>query len=676
MRAQLPQVLTLQVPPEDEIESFFSHLWVFDKESVTDEDQRRTQMYKENAARDALEASVGDIGAFVASLQVEIDIERPDASEWPRLAQLTQRTNQFNFTTTRRTEAELRALAAHGDSVFRVRVRDRFGDYGLVGAIVASPQFQTLQIDTFLLSCRVLGRGVEHGMLRKVGELATELNLANVGINYIETAKNEPARAFIESVAAKYRSKTEPSNFLIPAAAARSIEHRPGHDPEAVIAASKSADKVDTSKISSTGDQALLERFLLFAKTLTTGDAVQRTLTAQTARMRTLPGAATSAGTPTERRLLELWRAVLGIQGIGIDDDYAALGGSSLQAAQLFAEIVRSFGIHLPLTTILVSPTIRSLARQIEQQTTPAESLVELKPGHARHFFLVHDGDGETLLYGNLARRLPDDMAVFGIEPRRLPDVPLAHTSVEQMAGFYIDKIRNRQPHGPYFLGGMCAGGVIAYEIANQLTAAGERVELVAILDAATPRASRRPGRIAKQRLGRFSQLFAERRSGGDSLLNQGHIVLRAVVAKIWNATKWEIARFHSRWSVRLRFLLLERLLKRQRPWPNLLMPLTVRQIYDTAEANYTPKPMPGANVVLVRAKAGEGADTPYRDIYSDDGLGWRSIAVGLRTADVEGGHFSMLQEPFVESLSDALNALLGDGAPEVHRRSSVKEAV
>ena len=81
--------------------------------------------------------------------------------------------------------------------------------------------------------------------------------------------------------------------------------------------------------------------------------------------------------------------------------------------------------------------------------------------------------------------------------------VPLAHARIEDMAAFYIDQVRKKQPHGPYRLGGMCAGGVIAYEMASQLVRAGESVELVAILDAATPQAAKRPGRIARQRLGR-----------------------------------------------------------------------------------------------------------------------------------------------------------------------------
>src|SRR5260370_31886529 len=137
MRAELPQVMTLQLPPDNEIERFLSNRWTFDKISVTNEDRRRTSMYRENAARKELEESTEDIVEFIASLKVVTDIAVPEEDEWPRLAQLTLRTNQFNFTTVPRNEPEKRALPVRGSILLRIKVRDRFGDYGLVGLGVA-----------------------------------------------------------------------------------------------------------------------------------------------------------------------------------------------------------------------------------------------------------------------------------------------------------------------------------------------------------------------------------------------------------------------------------------------------------------------------------------------------------------------------------------------------------
>ena len=109
---------------------------------------------------------------------------------------------------------------------------------------------------------------------------------------------------------------------------------------------------------------------------------------------------------------------------------------------------------------------------------------------------------------------------VIGIGPRRVPGVPVAHTRIEDMAAFYIEEVRKKQPHGPYLFAGMCAGGVIAYEMASQLVRVGETVDLVALLDANTPQAPKRVGRITKHRLGRLTHVLDEFRKASLRLRN------------------------------------------------------------------------------------------------------------------------------------------------------------
>jgi thioesterase domain-containing protein len=284
-----------------------------------------------------------------------------------------------------------------------------------------------------------------------------------------------------------------------------------------------------------------------------------------------------------------------------------------------------------------------------------SEVLVELKSGGARNLFLVHDGDGETLLYLNLARRTPDDVAVFGIEPRRMKGVPLAHGSIEDMAAFYVEQVRGKQPRGPYSLGGMCAGGVIAYEMASQLERMGESVDFVIVLDAATPQAAKRPGRITKQRLGRLANALADARSGRRSPVSRALAATVTISRKLVSGLTWEVKQRGAELSVRARFRLLRTLLARGKPWPRFVPELSVREIYNAAEAKYVPQTLSGAAVLLVRAQAGEGGDTPYVEIYADQTLGWRAVADNLGVVDVEGGHSSMLQEPFVGSLAKTL---------------------
>jgi thioesterase domain-containing protein/acyl carrier protein len=659
-------------------------LWVFDKITVTSEDKRRTSLYRENAARQQLEESAADIADFVASLALVIDIADPANDEWPRVAQLTQRTNQFNFTTLRRTEPEMRALRAGGSPVLRVNVRDRFGDYGLVGVIVANARGTELVVDTLLLSCRVLGRGVEHAMLRRLGEIAAERGLTHVDLRYIPTSKNEPARAFAESVAAEFRIEEQNQVlYRIPVGFAGGVAHRPGHDPEAVINARRSEEKKATAANSRSDSSPLpnrSERYSRLALQYTSGKALLDSVRAKSVRARGLPGPPEKPATDTEQKLATLWQELLNVGELGVEDDYFALGGSSLMAARMFAEISERFGVKLRLTAILDSPTVRALARYVEPQRTERSGvLIELKRGVARNLFLVHDGDGETLLYRNLARRMPENLAVLGIEPRRAPRVPLAHTRIEEMARFYIEEMRKRQPIGPYLLGGLCAGGVIAYEMASQLRSAGESVDLVVILDAAKPHAQRRSGRLAKERVKRLEQMLEQVRRH-QRMFGRAFTLLKAASEKLRNFLAWQITFWSKQISTRAQFRLLHELLGRGAAWPAFLRELSVREIYDSAEAKYFPKALSDVHVLLVRAesdKLNDIADTPYREIYSDDMFGWSSVCAKIEVIDVAGGHSSMLQEPYVESLASALTAILNhDTAAASESASSVSPLV
>jgi FkbH-like protein len=670
MTNELPQVVTLQIPADEQMRSFLANIWAFDKVSVTDEDVRRTKMYKDNFARQELEDTSKDISEFISSLNVVIDIESPAQGEWTRLSQLTQRTNQFNFSTKRRNEPELRALQNRNFTVLRVNVRDRFGDYGMVGMVIAESRPDQLFVDTFLLSCRVLGRGVEHTILRKLGDLAISLSLSSVTIPFVPTQKNEPARAFIESVAAQFRKDdVDQIVFSIPSDTAKSITHRPGHDPVEVINASKLVDRESRSKSQTVEAGSRTERYSNLALNYISGSAILAAVHNSLARERSLESTAAPATSEVEHKMLRLWEDVLAMHGLGVDDDYFAIGGTSLVAAQLFAEIVRQFGVKLPLTAILTSPTIRELSLQIGEANTGG-GLLELRQGNRRKLFLVHDGDGEILLYANLAKRLPDGTAVFGINPSVIPNVPLAHTSIGDMAASYIAMVRQKQRRGPYFLGGMCAGGVIAYEMAVQLIKQGETVELVALLDAATPQAARRAGRTTKHRLRRLSQLFTERGSEKDPLAQKIQQIIREAIQKASNTVRWELTSRFTRWSVRLRFRLLQRLLKRQSVWPPKIPGLSVRQIYESAEALYKPATVDGPKIVLFRATQGEGGDTPYSEIYSDPTFGWGGVARGIVPVNVEGGHFSMLQEPAVDHLADVFANILVTET-NVHRTHS-----
>jgi FkbH-like protein len=656
MRAELPQVVTIQVPSEVEIPRLLENLWIFDKVVTTSEDANRTQMYRENSARKALESSVEDIDQFLAALNLKIDIDLPSEEEWARVEQLAQRTNQFNFTTRRRTAVELKSMIASGGHVFRIRVADRFGDYGLVGEIAAIVQGRTLLVDTLLLSCRVLGRGVEHAMLRRLGELAESLDLDAVALPYIATARNVPARAFAESVAAQF-AETDPDGTLyrIPAACASHISHSPGHDPVEIIEARIADEKKGTMAVAATVlDRSA--RYSRLANILVSGSAVLDAMSDRKRRDRSIEGPVVGPSSPLEAQMLRLWEEVLEIEGLGVEDDYFALGGTSLLSVKLFAEIARRFGSQLRLTAILEAPTVRSLALRVAPSAKQSRSgVICLRQGGSHNLFLVHDGFGETLLYLNLARLLPSTMSVYGVEPRRLPGIPLAHASIEDMAAFYVEQIRSIQPHGPYLVGGMCAGGVIAFEMAACLQRQGERVQLVTILDGATPQALKRKGRMTRHRLSRLENVVAAAGVSANSRLKRWASISTAILRKIRNVISYEISSAVRKKSIRLRFALMRSLIRRDAAWPRRLPELSVMEIYNALETRYTPPAIADVPILLVRASVGEGTDTPYRDIYRDEDFGWHRVADRLEVVDVTGGHSSMLQERAVESLAAVL---------------------
>jgi thioesterase domain-containing protein len=619
-------------------------------------------MYRQNAEREQLEASATDIGAFLASLELEIDISAPAEGDWPRLSQLTQRTNQFNFTTRRRGEPEMRALG-EGATVQAVRVSDRFGDYGLVGLVIASDAPDAVEVDTLLLSCRVLGRGVEHAMLASLGRLARARRKPLVRLRLIRTPKNEPALAFADAAVGAYRRQVDDGvGWDIPADVAAAIMHRAGEDAPEVIAARK-ADAAKAPKAAAPALRGRSARYARLANELTSGPAVMQALraAARTTRAPASAGAGAPPRTATERALVALWEELLSVTGLGLDDDFFALGGTSLLAARMIAELAHRRGVALPLTTVVEAPTIRQFAQRADQGAAAAPNrLVALRRGGERRLFLVHDGDGETLLYRNLAHRLPAAVSVYGIQPERRARIPLAHLSIEDMAASYVKAVRAEQPEGPYLLGGMCAGGLIAFEMARQLQADGAVVERVLMMDSATPQAQRRDIENAR-RSSRLREAVAAARADRGAVAGLA-AAARVVARKLAGRLAWEWRKRRQQAQDDRRLAMLRQVLAGGGEWPASEPSLDFRAIYNHAERAYRPSPS-AVSAVLLRATAGSGDDTPYREMFVDPTLGWAGIARDLSVVDVEGGHASMLQEPQAASLARVIQPLLAGPA-------------
>jgi FkbH-like protein len=202
LRQQVPDVLTVDLPADP---AYYTdallNLDVFESLGLTDEDRARGEMYLQAQTRREFEKAVvasTDLMTHLESLGIAIKIEKATPFSIPRIAQLVNKTNQFNLTTRRYTEAQVRTMAeAAGDSVvYSVTVGDRFGDLGLTGVAIVHTNTDSWVIDSFLLSCRVLGRGIEDALLAHIIGRAKASGVRVLHGHFIPTAKNAPARDF------------------------------------------------------------------------------------------------------------------------------------------------------------------------------------------------------------------------------------------------------------------------------------------------------------------------------------------------------------------------------------------------------------------------------------------------------------------------------------------------
>ena len=187
-----------------------------------------------------------------------------------------------------------------------------------------------------------------------------------------------------------------------------------------------------------------------------------------------------------ETRLCSIWQQVLGIDLVTVDQNFFDLGGESSLAVQMFARVEDAFGVKLPLATLYEAPTITELAAILRDDFSHEgwSPLVEIQPNGSRPpFFCVHPHGGNVLIYRELAKQLGADQPFFGLQSQGMDGEQQPLATIEEMATLYLREIRKARPHGPYFLGGYCMGGAVAYELACQLSAAGENVALLALFD-------------------------------------------------------------------------------------------------------------------------------------------------------------------------------------------------
>jgi FkbH-like protein len=201
VRRELPEVFVIDLPAEPmEFSLTLRQCPVFERLKLSEEDRERSRYYAEERQRKNLEKTAGSLENFYESLQMAAEIGLVSSDSLPRVAQLTQKTNQFNLTTQRYTEQEIRELLEDPSwRVYYLRASDKFGDSGIVGVAMTRQQQETVEISSFLMSCRVIGRTLETAFLAYLVQEATEQGAHWLRGRFIPTKKNAPARDFYAS---------------------------------------------------------------------------------------------------------------------------------------------------------------------------------------------------------------------------------------------------------------------------------------------------------------------------------------------------------------------------------------------------------------------------------------------------------------------------------------------
>jgi amino acid adenylation domain-containing protein len=349
-----------------------------------------------------------------------------------------------------------------------------------------------------------------------------------------------------------------------------------------------------------------------------------------------------------ERQLATIWEDVLHVKPVGVHSNFFELGGHSLLAIELFAQIEKVFGKRPPLTTLFQSPTIEQLAQVLRAEGWSDESatLVAIQPGGNKPpFFCVHGFGGGVLDYGELARLLGPDQPFYGLQARGRDGVTSVHTRIDEMAADYIEAIRTVQPHGPYALGGYCYGGVVAFEMARQLQARGKPVALVSVFEGYAP------VRISPRGvLGHPRALIKFVRNVPYWLRDYLHLGREQVIARLGTKLRG-IARGVMRVRGRPREVRLEDVLHNVSHIP--LAHRNLMQEHLRALRHYRPGPYRG-RVVLFRVRAMSLFRT------ADPEMGWGKLAQGgVEVRMIAGGHNTILEQPYVQSLAEQLAASL-----------------
>lgn len=353
-----------------------------------------------------------------------------------------------------------------------------------------------------------------------------------------------------------------------------------------------------------------------------------------------------------EKTLTQIWSAILGIERVGTQDNFFDLGGDSIRAVRLVDRIRQQLDLHPSLTMLFKYPTIAQLALKL-YEPEPESSLIPLatKRVHEQRIFLIHPLGGHIFCYNPLAQSFGSDFTIYGLQARGFDGKQPPYSRVEDMAAYYLQEIVNVQPEGPYIIGGWCMGGTVAFEVARQLHVQGRKLALTALISAdadhpTDPRLADDKVEVLLYALGLLQVPMDE-----------------SIVNKL-DPTESTLDLIGQ--------------LQAQNLLPDTVDPERVRihmKIYQTharALLSYKPQPYMGKLVLFrpmeatphggeqVNVSGNEKKSTSTNKHIRGRYLGWDKLAVGgIDVIAIPGHHYSIMREPHVQALADALKAAI-----------------
>ena len=362
-------------------------------------------------------------------------------------------------------------------------------------------------------------------------------------------------------------------------------------------------------------------------------------------------------GDELELKLTGIWQKLLNVTRVGITDNFFDLGGHSLLAVRLFSQIEKETGKNLPLATLFEAPTIEQLAAILKQDGWNAHwsSLVPIQPnGELPPFFCIHAIGGNVVGYQPLGEYMSPNQPIYGLQARGLDGKQTPHVILEEMAADYIREIKTLQPEGPYHLGGLSSGGTIAFEMARQLFEMGDQVGVVALFDTEAP---------TFLRIVSLDQEVVPSKWTAYQERIQYHFDM-LFVKKQWKShLKQKFRTVKRRVRTRLKLANYKFFRKLGKPLPKTL--LRVHEANNQALLDYHPGYYPGDLILFLAMQKAVG-----QKIAPD--VGWKPFARMITVCNIPGDHLSILKEPNVKELAEALQQCIDEFSTKNENRIEI----